>query len=168
MINMLDNKGQITVEFLFLISLMVIIILATVNYAYRENEINMALNAAKSGAIEGAVVDSMSIYTINEYSQISSNKQLIHPKNVKIINITYNYVGDYSSLNKPAIGIQITATSNQKLTSAEKSKMSQKINTRVRRSIVYTFANEGSSDEGTYYQCYSDNYGYFTYDVIWV
>lgn len=165
---MLDDKGQITIEFLFLLSLMIIIIIFTVNYVFHENEINMALNAAESGAMEGAVVDSVSVYTINEYSQISSNKQLSHPKTVKIINISYDYIGNYSSLNKPTIRIQVTASSNQKLSETEKAKLSQKINTRVRRSIVYTFHNENSTDVGNYYQCYSDNYAYFTNDVIWV
>ena len=165
---MLDNKGQISMEFLFLVLIVLIIIFTTANYVYHENELNIALDSAKSGALEGALVDSVSVYTINEYSQISSNKQLLHPKNIKIINISYTYVGNYSSLIKPAIGIQVTATSNQRLSDAEKNKLSQKINTRVRRSIVYTFHNEDSTDVGNYYQCYSDNYAYFIYDVIWV
>ncbi|WP_295721653.1 hypothetical protein [uncultured Methanobrevibacter sp.] len=164
----MDDKGQITMEFLFLLSLMIIIIICTVNYVFQENEINMALNAAESGALEGAVVDSVSVYTINEYSQINSNKQLTHPKTVKIINISYVFIGNDSSLNKPTIRIQVTASSNEKLSEIEKAKMSQKINTRVRRSIVYAFHNEDSTDVGNYYQCYSDNYAYLTNDVIWV
>ena len=82
---MLDNKGQISMEYLFLVSIVLIIIFTTANYVYHENELNIALDSAKSGALEGALVDSVSVYTINEYSQISSNKQLLHPKNIKII-----------------------------------------------------------------------------------
>ena len=58
-----------------------------------ENELNIAMAAAKSGADEGVASSSSAIYpkeTFNEYDDMEGLK---HPYSVSIVNVSYNSSG---------------------------------------------------------------------------
>ena len=50
----LDNKGQITVELILILSFIIIIIISITSIAGSANELNMAMLAAEQGAFNGA------------------------------------------------------------------------------------------------------------------
>ncbi|OWT32686.1 hypothetical protein BGI41_06395 [Methanobrevibacter sp. 87.7] len=164
----MDNKGQLYIEYIFLFIIVIMIILISVQLISEENELNIALNCAKSGAYEGTLVDSISIYSIKEYNSLYSNRHLFNPKRIKILKIDY-YKSNYnSSFKKINIEIKVTATSDFNLSNTEKSTLSQIINNRIRRSIVYGFHNEDKTDAPYYNICYSNRFVYRTEDVNWV
>lgn len=164
----LGNRGQLSIEYLFLFVIMIMLVLISSEIILEETELNNALNCAETGAYEGALIDSISIYSIKEYNSLYGNKHLFYPKEIRIINITYTRHGYNSEFNKKDIHIQVTASSNINLTNNEKLKLSQIINNRIRRSIVYGFHNEDKTNVPYYTVCYSDRYFYKTEDVIWI
>ena len=163
-----DSYGQLSVEYVFILVISMIVIFSTYYIIINENEINVAMEAAKSGANEGALVDGMAVYTNNEYYTVYLDKKLTHTKYIQIVDISYFYNGFNPQLQRPEIDIQVTALSNTDLTNEEKSRLSQKINTRIRRSIIYTFNTLNYTSAPSYDTCYSDNYCFLTKDVIWV
>lgn len=165
---MLDNKGQLSIEYLFLLIILIMIIMLGIQVIYEENELNIALNCAKSGAYEGMLIDSISIYSIREYNNLYTNRHIFNPKKVKILKIDYYRTNYNYSFRKVNILIRVTATSDFNLTNDEKSILGQVINNRIRRSIVYGFHNEDKTDAPYYTICYSNHFVYETDGVIWV
>ena len=86
----LDNKGQITVELILILSFILIIIISITSIAGSANELNMAMLAAEQGALNGASGNGLAIFPQEAYKNYSSNidKQgILNPKNIHIINI---------------------------------------------------------------------------------
>ena len=48
---MLDSKGQLSIEYLFLLIILLMIVITSIQVISEENELNIALNCAKSGEI---------------------------------------------------------------------------------------------------------------------
>ena len=58
----LDNKGQITVELILILSFILIIIISITSIAGSANELNMAMLAAEQGALNGASGNGLAIF----------------------------------------------------------------------------------------------------------
>jgi hypothetical protein len=108
----LDNKGQITVELILILSFILIIIISITSIAGSANELNMAMLAAEQGALNGASGNGLAIFPQEAYKNYSSNidKQgILNPKNIHIINIKKTEKGK-DALNKTRIQLKVYAS----------------------------------------------------------
>ena len=69
----LDDKGQITVELILILSFIIIIIISITSIAGSANELNMAMLAAEQGAFNGASGNGMAIFPQESYKNYSGN-----------------------------------------------------------------------------------------------
>lgn len=155
----MNNKGQITAEYMLLLSIfLIIIIILSIHTITNESEKNTIITAAQIGAQEAIDKNGYAMYyndTFNNYQQ--NYKRLLTPTQIKIISI------DLTEEDK-TIYIQTTATTTS-LTETEKYIVGSRINYYIRKSITETFQKEASN---IYYNpAKSQNYIIKTQTVIW-
>ena len=68
---MKDSRAQISAELLFLFGVLVLVFMISVIFIANQNELNTAMAAARSGAIEGIALTSSGIYPIDTYRAVS-------------------------------------------------------------------------------------------------
>lgn len=88
-----DGKGQLSGEYMLLVGSLIVVLMISIFMIANENELNIAMAAAKSGADEGVASSSSAIYpkeTFNEYDDMEGLK---HPYSVSIVNVSYNSSG---------------------------------------------------------------------------
>jgi len=157
----MNTKGQLSVEYIYLLIIMLIIATMTANIIQQEKEENTILTAAQIGAKTGTDKNAYAMYyndTFNTYQQ--ENPKLLNPTQIKIIQtqIKRKY--------NQTIEIEITAHTNRQLTTNEKYIIGSRINYYARKSITETF-NQEQTD--TYYNpAKSTNYLIKTNNVRWV
>ena len=165
----LDNKGQITVELILILSFILIIIISITSIAGSANEMNMAMLAAEQGALNGASGNGLAIFPQEAYKNYSSNidKQgILNPKNIHIINIKKTEKGK-DALNKTRIQLKVYASCPNIPTREEKESIGDRINYNMRKSIVKAFKSENISNK-LYNPAFSDSYSFTTANVEWV
>ena len=155
----MNNKGQLTIEYIILCSILLITLVLTINTITNEVEKNTILSAAQIGAQNGINKNGYATYyndTFNNYNQ--HHPQLLTPTTIKIINRTLD------EKNK-TIFIQTTVTTKTTLDTQEKNIMGSRINYYIRKSITDTF---GKNPTNIYYDpAKSENYIIKTQPVIW-
>jgi len=85
-----DIKGQMSVEFVLIAGFMLILTCAVAAYIFDDSELTHAMAAARSGAVQGVLADSLAVYpeeTFKDY--IQEHPRLISPSGVKIVKIAY-------------------------------------------------------------------------------
>lgn len=132
-INIMNNEGQITLEYILLTSIMVLILLQTTHTIIQENEKNTIQTAAQIGAQEGIDKNGYAMYyndTYNNYQQ--NHPKLLNPTQIKLIKTKL--------IEKPnqTIDIQITIHTNTQLTTQEKNIIESRITYYTRKSIAQT------------------------------
>ena len=165
----LDDKGQITVELILILSFIIIIIISITSIAGSANELNMAMLAAEQGAFNGASSNGIAIFPQETYKNYSSNidKQgILNPKNIHIINIKKIEKGK-DTLNKTRIQLKVYASCPNIQTLEEKESIGDRINYNMRKSIVKSFKNENITNK-LYNPAFSDSYSFTTANVEWV
>ena len=165
----LDNKGQITVELILILSFILIIIISITSIAGSANELNMAMLAAEQGTLNGASGNGLAIFPQEAYKNYSSNidKQgILNPKNIHIINIKKTEKGK-DALNKTRIQLKVYASCPNIPTREEKESIGDRINYNMRKSIVKSFKSENISNK-LYNPAFSDSYSFTTANVEWV
>ena len=166
---MKDNKGQITVELILILSFIIIIIISITNIAGSANELNIAMIAAEEGASEGVSSNGLAIFPQDTYKNYSSNieKQgILNAKDIRIINIKRTVKGK-DAFNKTRIQLKVYASCPNIQTREEKESIGDRINYNMRKSIVKSFKSENISNK-LYNPAYSDNYSFTTANVEWV
>ena len=165
----LDNKGQITVELILILSFIIIIIISITSIAGSANELNMAMLAAEQGALNGASGNGLAIFPQEAYKNYSSNidkQSILNPKNIHIINIKKIEKGK-DALNKTRIQLKVYASCPNIPTREEKESIGDRINYNMRKSIVKSFKSENISNK-LYNPAFSDSYSFTTANVEWV
>ena len=79
-----DEKGQLSGEYMLLVGSLIVVLMISIFMIANENELNIAMAAAKSGADEGVASSSSAIYpkeTFNEYDDMEGLK---HPYSVSL------------------------------------------------------------------------------------
>ena len=92
----IDNKGQITVELLLLISFTLITAIVLANIVIDSNELNIAMTSARNGAFEGASSNGLAIFpkeSYDNYSRDNKKISLLKLKDIKIVKITESIKG---------------------------------------------------------------------------
>lgn len=165
---MKENRGQISGEFIFLTGMMIMILMLSVVFIASENELNIAMSAARSGAIEGVGTSSAGIYakdTYNDYSD--SGNGLLHPYSIDIVNISYSELGMDDAYGKKKIQFKVYAKSSKQYTKSELDSIGDRINYNLRKSLAISF-NSTSSTNKLYNPVFSPHYVFTTANVKWL
>ena len=165
---MMGNKGQISAEFLFLFGILILIVMLSVVFIYNEHELNIAMAAAKSGAIEGVGSSASAVYPIDTYRDYSNSKTaLLNPYSVEIINVSYEELGYDSNYEKKWIQFRVYAKASESFDSSELVSVGDRINYNLRKSVAISF-NSTPSTNNLYNPVFSPHYVYTTSNVKWV
>ena len=137
-----DEKGQITVELLLLISFTLITAIILANVVLDNNELNIAMASARNGVFEGISSNGLAIYpkeSYEDYSNDPKKQSLMREKNIKIIKISQTIKGK-DNFNRTRIQLKVYASSTDLKTKEEKESAGDRINYNVRKSIANSFS----------------------------
>lgn len=163
-----EDKAQISAEYLFFTGIMILIIMFSAVFIYTEQELNIAMSAARSGVNDGIVSSSGAIYpkqTYNDYLKSKSN--LLIPNSVEIVNISYSEIGFDSNFDKKKIQFKVYATSSKDFSKKQMDSIGDRINYNLRKSLAISF-NSTSSTNKLYNPVFSPHYVFTTANVKWV
>ncbi len=163
-----DIYGQISIEFILIIGFSLILMISLATILNPENELNIAMAAARNGASEGVAIDELAIYPKNSFEDYILNNQILtYPKSIKIIKIEKTNNGYHEVYNRTRIQLKIYASSSTLKTTADKNSAGDRINFYVRKSIATSF-NTTSLTNNLYNPSFSNNYVFTTANVQWV
>ena len=165
---MMDNRGQVSAELLFLFGVLILIVMLSVVFIADENELNIAMSAARSGVNEGAGTSSVGIYPEDTYRDYSNSKtDLLYPYSVEIINVSYSDLGYDVNYDKKRIQFKVYAKTSDRFSRDELVSIGDRINYNLRKSIAVSF-NSTSSTNKLYNPVFSPHYVFTTANVKWV
>lgn len=161
-----DEKGQLSGEYMLLVGSLIVVLMISIFMIANENELNIAMAAAKSGADEVAS-SSSAIYpkeTFNEYDDMEGLK---HPYSVSIVNVSYNSSGIDENYGKQKIQFKVYAKASVDYNKKELDSIGDRINYNLRKSVAMSF-NTADSTNKLYNPVFSNNYVFTTANVVWV
>lgn len=156
----MNNKGQISVEYMLLLSIIIVILVITANTILEENSKNTILTSAQIGAQIGVDKNAYAMYYNDTFNNYQSNyPKLINPTEIKVIMINMSETNN-------ELELQVVLHSNTYLNSNEKNAVGSRVNYYVRKSISETF---GIQNHDLYYENIKINkYEINTKTVKWV
>ena len=111
----MDNRAQMSAELLLLFGTLIIILMISMVFIAGENELNVAMAAARNGAVEGLATSSSGIYPIDTYRDYSNSKtSLLYPYSVEIINVSYVELGEDVNYDKKWIQFRVYAKTSDR------------------------------------------------------
>ena len=165
---MMDDAGQISAEFLFLFGVLILIVTLSIVFVANEQELNIAMAAARNGVNEGLATSSGAIYPEDTFRDYSASKtSLLYPYSVKIINVSYSEWGHDINYDKKRIQFKVYAKTSERFSSSELVSIGDRINYNLRKSIAVSF-NSTSSTNKLYNPVFSPHYVYTTANVKWI
>ena len=165
---MRENQGQISGEYLFMTGVIILIIMLSAIFISHEQELNVAMSAARNGVNDGVISSSSAIYpkqTYNDYSK--SKSDLLLPHSVEIVNVSYSEMGIDKNYDKKKIQFNVYATSSKDFSKKELDSIGDRINYNLRKSLAISF-NSTSSTNKLYNPVFSPHYVFTTANVKWV
>ena len=163
-----DKNGQISLEFLFLISFVLVLVLLLANFLAEENDFALAMAAARDGINLGVSEDKIAIYEESAYDKYAnSNVLLTHPNAIKIVKIETVNRGYDTRYNRTSVQIRVFASSSSIVKNEDKVSAGDRITYNVRKSISMTF-NTSKLSNNLYNPCFSNYYVFTTSNVQWV
>lgn len=164
----IDNKGQTSAELLLLFGVLVLVLLISVSFIAYENELTMAMAAARNGVNEGSLSSAGAIYPADTYRDYSTSDYLmLVPSSVEIINISYTDMGYDSRFEKTRIQFKVYAHASKDFDKKELDSIGDRINYNLRKSIAMTFESSKSTNK-LYNPVYSPHYIFTTANVKWI
>lgn len=165
---MKDSRAQISAELLFLFGVLVLVFMISVIFIANQNELNTAMAAARSGAIEGIELTSSGIYPIDTYREYSnSDMNILNPYCVELVNVSYLEMGMDNNYNKKRIQFKVYAKSSKEFNSDELVSIGDRINYNLRKSVAISF-NSTDATNKLYNPVFSQHYVFTTANVKWV
>lgn len=165
---MRDKAGQVSAEFLFLFGVLILIVMLAIAFVSEQHELNVAMAAAKNGAIEGIGTSSSGMYPQDTFRDYSHKKTtLLSPYSVEIINVSYNDLGHDINYDKKRIQFKVYAKTSDRFSHDELVSIGDRINYNLRKSIAVSF-NSSASTNKLYNPVFSQHYVYTTANVKWV
>lgn len=165
---MIDNTGQVSAEFLFVFGVLILIVMLSIVFVSDQQELNIAMSAARSGAIEGVGTSSSAIYPEDTFRDYSYDKEsLLMPYDVRIVNVSYNDLGYDVNYEKNWIRFEVYAKTSDSFDSNELVSIGDRINYNLRKSLALSF-NSTASTNKLYNPVFSNHYVYTTANVKWV
>ncbi|HEX3014331.1 MAG TPA: hypothetical protein VHO92_08675 [Methanobacterium sp.] len=164
----METKGQLSIELILIIGFILIIILGIASFMGEDKELNQAMAVARSGAIEGANVDSFAVYPEESFKNYTREYQrLLSPSNVKIIKIDYTNHGFDEKYNKTRIQLRIYASAPSVTDEKDRDALGDRVNFYARRSICESFSTSDQTN-GLFNPAFSNRYTLTTAGVKWV
>lgn len=164
----IDNKGQISGEYLLLSGVLILVIMISAVFIAGDQELNIAMSAARNGINDGIASSSSGIYPKQTYSDYSKDKSmLLIPYSVEIVNVTYSEMGMDNNFNKKKIQFKVYATSSRDFSKKQLDSIGDRINYNLRKSVALSF-NSTASTNKLYNPVFSPHYVYTTANVKWV
>lgn len=165
---MIDNNAQISAELLFVFGTLIIVLMISMVFIAGENELNVAMSAARSGAIEGLAMSSGGIYPSDVYSDYSLSKRgLLNPYSIDIVNVSYCDLGWDVNYGKKRIQFKVYAKTSDRFDNDELVSIGDRINYNLRKSIAISF-NTTQATNKLYNPAFSSHYVFTTANVKWV
>ena len=163
-----ENKGQVSAEYLLLLGVLIVVLMISISFISSQNELAMAMAAARNGVNDGSLYASSAIFpsdTYNEYSK--ANYELLIPSSVEIINVSYTDMGYDSNFDKQKIQFKVYAHTSKDLDKKELDSIGDRINYNLRKSIALTFESSKTTNK-LYNPVFSKHYIFTTANVKWV
>ncbi len=164
----LESRGQISAEYLLLLGSLIVILMISISFIASQNELTMAMAAARSGVNEGSLYASCAIYpsdTFNDYSK--KGYEILIPSSVEIVNISYTDMGHDPNFDKQKIQFMVYAHSSKELDKKELDSIGDRINYNLRKSLALTFETAGSTNK-LFNPVFSKHYIFTTANVKWI
>ncbi|MBE6494038.1 MAG: class III signal peptide-containing protein [Methanosphaera stadtmanae] len=130
----MNNRGQLTVEYILLLGIILIIIITSTSMFINQSEKNQIMTQAQIGAQIGVDKNGYAIYyndTFNNY--MNNNPRLLTPTKIKITEI------EMYETNTKTIELEVTAYSSDTLNNNEKYIIGSRINYYIRKTITESF-----------------------------
>lgn len=163
----MDDNGQISAEYIMIAGFMLLVSCVVAVFIINESELTHAMGAARSGASEGLMVDSLAIYSDEAFKDYENeHPRLISPSGVKIINISYENMGFNTAYNRTKIQLRIYASSSN-MNGSELNCLGDRINYNARKSICDVFSTQNITNS-FYNPAFTNKYVITTADVKWV
>ncbi len=164
----MDNEGQMSAEMLFVFGTLIIVLMISMVFIAGENELNIAMSAARSGVIEGLATSSSGIYPNDAYWDYSQSKTgLLDPYSVEIVNISYMELGWDDNYDKKRIQFKVYARTSDRFNNDELVSIGDRINYNLRKSIAVSF-NTTQATNKLYNPVFSQHYVFTTANVKWI
>ena len=161
---MMDKKGQLTSEFLFIIGIMLTVLISSSIFILGEHELNIAMSAARNGILEGIDSDSIAVYPKDVYREYENSKEdLLELNSVRLVKINYTKMGYDDRYGKEKIQFNVTVSGDVN----DKTSAGDRINFYLRKSLANSF-NTTDLTNGLYNPVFSDHYIFTTSKVKWV
>ena len=165
---MIDNRGQVSAEFLILFGVLILIVMLAVVFVAGEHELDIAMAAARNGAVEGAGSSAAAIYPKDTYRDYSASKtSLLYPYSVNIVKVDYTDLGHDINYDKKRIQFKVYAKTSGRFSSDELVSIGDRINYNLRKSLAVSF-NSTASTNKLYNPVFSSHYVYTTANVKWI
>jgi len=163
----MDYKGQLPLEYLLILGFSIILLMPIAQYSMEENELNQAMAAARTGAVEGSVIDAFAVYPDESFSNYNQEHQrLLNPSSVKIQKIEYTNQGFNDNYHKTKIQLRIHASDQSIISKDDRNSLGDRINFFTRKKICQVFRTENLTNT-VYNPAFSSNYMFTTADVCW-
>ena len=165
---MMEDRAQISAEFLFLTGGLILIVMISVAFVAQEQELSQAMASARNGVNEGVGTSSSAIYPEDTYREYSTAKEsLLYPYSVEIVNVSYTDMGYDKNFEKRWIQFKVYAKTSERFDNDELVSIGDRINYNLRKSIAISF-NSTPSTNRLYNPVFSQHYVYTTANVKWV
>ena len=165
---MIDNRGQVSVEFLILFGVLILMVMLAIAFVAQENELNIAMAAARNGVNEGAATSSSGIYPEDTFRSYSLSKTgLLYPYSVSIVKIDYEDLGYDVNYEKKKIQFKVYAKTSKRFSNDDLVSIGDRINYNLRKSLAISF-NSTSSTNKLYNPVFSSHYVFTTANVKWI
>jgi len=163
-----ENKGQGSIEFLFLISFGIILALLLINSLAQEYDLNLAILTAENGVNSGLDSGRLSVFEKSAYNKYKvNNSVLTHSNSVNLVKIETINRGYDDRYNRTSIQIKVFVSSSSLVLKEDRTSTGDRINFNIRKSITAAF-NTYSLTNGLYNPCFSNHHVFTTANVQWV
>ena len=163
-----NEKGQLSIEYILVMGFIFVISVTIVVSAADADELDTAMAAARSGAIEGANMDCFAVYPEETFENNTyKHPRLTSPSNVKIVKVDYIDQGYNSTYKKTRIQLRIWASSPSVEDKGDRNCLGDRINYHARKSICEAFETQNLTS-AAYNPVFTRKYVFTTGDVKWV
>lgn len=164
----MDSRGQLSVEFVFLIGVLLVVVVASSMFILHQNELIIAMFAAREGVNEGISIDSAGVYPEDVYKDYDfSKKKLLTPNSVKLVMVNYTNLGFDSNYGKEKIRLNVVVSSDTIKEKTDQNSAGDRINYNLRKSIAFSLGTENLTNS-LYNPVFSKHYVFTTSNVKWI
>lgn len=163
----MDDKGQLSIELIFLVGILTIVLVLSSIFILHEHELTTAMTAARNGVNEAITLNSIAVYPIQTFNEYEMEKEkLLYPRTIKLVHLNYTKM-NYEMEGKEKIQFNVSVTTPDDLSNSEKDALGERINFYLRKSVANSFNSENLTNK-LYNPVFSNHYIYTTANVKWV